>query len=85
MTKKEPVSVNWQTLLILIPIVDLLAVYRVEKLRLYLLIFWLGFGLGSVILEASLFPEAVFSDEFLESDDLVTEDFFGNPISYYVS
>jgi len=73
--KKEPVSVNWQTLFILIPIVDLIATYRVEKLRLYLLIFGLGFGLGSVILEMSLFPEAFFSDEYLDSWDLFTEDF----------
>ena len=76
MAKKEPVSVNWQTLFILIPIAELFAVYRVEKLRLYLLIFLVGFGFGSVILEMLLFPEAYFSDEFLDSDDLITEEFW---------
>ncbi len=75
MAKKAPVSVNWQTVLILIPIADLFAVYRIEKLRLYLLIFWLGFGVGSAILESYLFPEAFFSDAFMESDDLYTEGF----------
>ena len=38
MVEKEPVSVNWQTLFILIPIIDLWAAYRVEKLGLYILL-----------------------------------------------
>ena len=63
MVKQQPVSVNWQTLFILIPIVDLWATYRVQKLRLYLLIFYVGFSIGSIILEISLFPE-----EFLSAD-----------------
>jgi len=63
MVKKEPVSVNWQTLLILIPIVDLFASYRVEKLRRYLLIFYLGFGLAAIVLEIALSPSEYFSDE----------------------
>jgi len=75
--RKEQVSVNWQSLSVIIILIDLFAAYRVEKLRLFLLIFYLGFGLGSVILEALLFPEAYFSDEFLESSDLFTEDFLG--------
>ena len=37
MVEKKPVSVNWQTLFILIPIIDLWAAYRVEKLGLYVL------------------------------------------------
>jgi len=72
--KKEPVSVNWQTLFILIPIVDLIAAYRVEKLRLYLLIFLVGFGVGSIILEMLVSPEDYFLDEFTDSDDLITEE-----------
>jgi len=35
---QKPVSVNWQTLFILIPIIDLWAAYRVEKLGLYILL-----------------------------------------------
>jgi len=38
MVEKKPVSVNWQTLFILIPIIDLWATYRVEKLGLYILL-----------------------------------------------
>ena len=38
MVEKKPVSVNWQTLFILLPIIDLWATYRVEKLGLYILL-----------------------------------------------
>jgi len=38
MVEKKPVSVNWQTLFILLPIIDLWAAYRVEKLGLYILL-----------------------------------------------
>ena len=38
MVRKESVSVNWQTLFIIIPIIDLWATYRIEKFRLYLLV-----------------------------------------------
>ena len=37
MVEQKPVSVNWQTLFILIPIIDLWAAYRIEKLGLYIL------------------------------------------------
>ncbi len=38
MVKKEPVSINWQTLFAIIPIIGLWACYRIEKLRLYLIV-----------------------------------------------
>jgi len=38
----KPVSVNWQSLFILIPIIDLWAAYRIEKFRIYFLIFWVA-------------------------------------------
>ena len=38
MVEKKPVSVNWQTLFILIPVIDLWAAYRVEKLGRYILL-----------------------------------------------
>jgi len=38
MVEKKPVSVNWQTLFILIPIIALWATYRVEKLGRYILL-----------------------------------------------
>jgi len=74
--RKEPVGVNWQTLFILIPVMDLFAAYRVEKLQLYLLIFYLGFTLGSIILQMSLIPEAFFSDEFFGSGDFFPEGYW---------
>ena len=36
--KQEPVSVNWQTLFAILPVVQLWAFYRIEKLRLGLLL-----------------------------------------------
>ena len=63
MVEKVPVSVNWQTLFILIPIVDLWATYRIQKLRLYLLIFYLGFGLAGIVLEIAISPDEYFSEE----------------------
>ncbi len=38
MVEKNPVSVNWQTLFIIIPIIDLWATYRIQKLRLYIVV-----------------------------------------------
>ena len=38
MVEKEPVSINWQTLFAIIPIINLWACYRIEKLRLYLIV-----------------------------------------------
>lgn len=51
MVKKEPVNVNWQTLFVFIPILDLWAAYRVQKLRMFLLIFLVGFGGASILIE----------------------------------
>ena len=45
MADKKPVSVNWQTLFILIPVIDLWAAYRIEKFRVYFLVFWIGAGI----------------------------------------
>ena len=38
MVEKKPVSVNWQTLFAIIPIIDLWAFYRIEKLRMLILV-----------------------------------------------
>ncbi len=40
MVKQEPVSINWQSVFMLIPFIDLWAAYRIEKLRRYLLLIW---------------------------------------------
>ncbi len=58
MVEKEPVSVNWQTLFAIIPIIDLWAFYRIEKLRMLILVvigmfvvsFIVGFAEGLMFL-----------------------------------
>lgn len=40
MVKKEPVNVNWQTVLACIPWVNFFTAYRIEKFRLYFLIWF---------------------------------------------
>ena len=41
MVKKEPISVNWQSLFVIIPFVDLWAAYRIEKLRWFFIMIWI--------------------------------------------
>lgn len=66
MVKKEPVSVLWQSIFMIIPLLDLYAAYRVEKLRKYLL-FIISFSIVAVILSLLLFPT---EDESLTSFEL---------------
>jgi len=48
MVKQKSVNVNWQTVFVFIPIADIWAFYRVQKLRLALLIFLVGFSAAAV-------------------------------------
>jgi len=63
MVEKIPVNINWQTLFIVVPIIDLWATYRIEKLRLYLLVV-----IAMLVVEflggAYIFPEN-FEDYYL--------------------
>ena len=54
MVERKAVSVNWQTLFVFIPFVDLWAAYRIEKLRWYLLIFLVGFGIVQFSISAAI-------------------------------
>lgn len=54
MVKQEPVNVNWQTLFCVIPYVWIWAFYRIEKLRLGIVIA-IAVGVASVIV-AMLHP-----------------------------
>ena len=54
MVKQKPVSVKWQVVFSFIPILDFWASYRIEKLRLYLLIVY-GTILGSFGIYAIIF------------------------------
>ena len=71
MVKQNPVSVNWQTLFVFIPIVDLWAAYRIQKLRMFLLIFLVGFGIAGMVIQF-----AVLGDELFFMDE--QEDIFSN-------
>jgi len=63
MVRQEPVSVNWQILLIIIPIIDLWATYRIEKLRLYLLVM-IAIAVTGVVIETSIFDfDSYFMDQ----------------------
>ena len=63
MVRQEPVSVNWQTLLIIIPIIDLWATYRIEKLRLYLLVM-IAIAVTGFVIETSIFGfDSYFMDQ----------------------
>jgi len=55
MVEKKPVSVNWQMIFVLIPFLDLYASYRIQKLRLWLLIFGVGFSIATILLNYAMF------------------------------
>ena len=55
MLEKKPVSVNWQMVFVLIPFLDLYASYRIQKLRLWLLIFLVGFSIVAILMDYSIF------------------------------
>ncbi len=55
MLEKKPVSVNWQMVFVLIPFLDLYASYRIQKLRLWLLIFLVGLSIVALLMDYSIF------------------------------
>ena len=69
MPAKGPVSLTWQTIFCFIPIMDIVASYRVKRLRWYLLIF-IGYATISTIIqsifnpldETSVYNEKVYSE-----------------------
>jgi len=67
MVKQKPVNVNWQTVFVFIPILDLWAFYRVQKLRLALLIFLVGFSAAAIVMVyATLGPEGLMVEDLDE-------------------
>ncbi len=67
---KKPVSVNWQSLFIIIPIIDLWAAYRVEKFRIYFLVFWVIITIVQSIVIYAILGERYWTDPggFFSSD-----------------
>ena len=75
MVKQVPVNVNWQSLFVIIPVVDLWAAYRIEKLRLYLL-FIIAFTITEVTVEGMIFGFDVFLEDAVDSDRYVLQVLF---------
>ena len=70
MAEKKPVTVNWQSLFIIIPIIDLWAAYRVEKFRIYFLVFWVGLTILETLVGMAMLGDRYWSDDggFFSSD-----------------
>ncbi len=64
MVKQKPVNVNLQTVFVFIPILDLWAFYSVQKLRLALLIFLVGFSAAAIVMVfATLGPDGLMVED----------------------
>jgi len=67
MVEKKPVNVILQMVFAVIPILDCYASYKIQRLRLWFLIFWIiGFAVGI------LHGYALFGDEYFGMYDLET-------------
>lgn len=55
MPAKGPVSITWQTIFCFIPVMDIVASYRIKKMRWYLLIFTI-FGAISMLIQSIVYP-----------------------------
>ena len=75
MVEKKSVNVNWQMAFVLIPFLDLYASYRIQKLRLWLLIFLVGFSIVAILMDYSIFG--------LNYSDLGSETDFLDPAMLY--
>jgi len=82
MVEKKPVNVKWQMVFSVIPILDLFASNRIQKFRLWFLIFWIAgtiVGLG--------YDYAIFGEDFfnLEKDIFSEPLFFPSYILFVIS
>ncbi len=60
---RKTYSVTRQMIMVIFPILDLWASYRIQKLRLWLLIMWLGFGILWIVVDW-----VIYGDEFFDED-----------------
>ena len=72
MPAKGPVSLTWQTIFCCIPIMDIVATYRIKKLRKYLVIMTIVIAI----------PVSIASSIFLPTEDEGMEG-FTNLMTYY--
>ena len=65
--KKETVSLNWQSLFACIPLVDLWAAYRIEKLRWFFVMIWGPLLFNYYVVHPLIFVE--YFEKFIESSE----------------
>ncbi len=61
--KRKQYSVTRQMILIIFPILDLWASYRIQKLRWYLLIFLLGFGIVWTVVDWAIYGDSFWNED----------------------
>lgn len=66
MVERKPVNVILQMILAVIPILDIYASYKIQKLRWWILVFWVGGGAVGVIYNEAVYSGVLFV-EFLNS------------------
>ncbi len=66
MVEKEPVNTIRQMIFAVIPILDIYASYKIQKLRWWILVFWVGGGAVGVIYNEAVYSGVLFV-EFLNS------------------
>jgi len=76
MIEKKSVSVNWQMIFVLIPFLDLYASYRIQKLRLWFLIFLVGFGIVVLLIDYAIFG--------MHYSDLTNKAHYLDPDLFYI-
>jgi len=72
--EKKPVNVKWQMVFSVIPFLDLYASYRIQKLRFWLLIFWV---VGTIV--GLGYDYAIFGEDFFDVKKNST--LFSEPVS----
>ena len=61
--ERKPFSVTRQMIMVIFPILDLWATYRIQKLRWYLLIFLLGFGIFWIAVDWAMYGETFWDED----------------------
>jgi len=79
MVEKKSVSVNWQILFAIIPVINLWAFYRIEKLRLYLIV------IIAILVVEFLITQATLDEQDFECFWGLIECEMNNRITYLIS
>lgn len=71
MIKKEPVNVVKQMIFAVIPILDLYASYKIQKLRWWVLIFWVGGGIIGWFSTETTLSGGMLAESLNNNSDLI--------------